>query len=315
MQMQSGGENNVRTRLAETRLICEREIPIQQQRIDSTVISERNIFDSVKSKAQQTIHLQERLGKLKTELREAEDALVKALSVKTRKEAKQMAMRDSISDTKARIEELKEIVENQRAKKDEYANIISKQSEALAAYEEKCNQITEHEEQIEEAISWYNRVLGFRIECGHGVKFIFSNINPDNANEQYSFVIRHENEIYTLLDCNPPLNDTRELIGELNKSNGLFKFVRTMREKFQEFAAPGTSNQIPSLDQDSSMISPSAPVASVSTDHRSESVVKEKEIQPSESNHISRKVGKGQTILSPGSASSVRRSSRLKVKK
>lgn len=42
-----------------------------------------------------------------------------------------------------------------------------------------------------------------------------------------------------MLDCNPPLNDTRELIGELNKSNGLFKFVRTMREKFQEFAAPG----------------------------------------------------------------------------
>ncbi|CAI9753956.1 unnamed protein product [Fraxinus pennsylvanica] len=313
--MQSEGENNVRTRLAETRLTCEREIPIQQQRIVSTVISERNIFDSVKSKAQQTIHLQERLGKLKTELREAEDALVKALAVKTRKEAKQMAIRDSISETKARIEELKAIVENQRAKKDEYANIISQQSEALVAYEEKCNQISEHEEQIEEAISWYNRFLGFRIECGHGVKFIFSNINPKIANEQYSFVIRHENEIYTLLDCNPPLNDTRELICELNKSNGLFKFVRTMREKFQEVAAHGTSNQITSLDQDSSMISPSAPVASVSTDHRGESVVKEKEIQPGESNHISRKVGKGQAILSPGSASSVRRSSRLKVRK
>lgn len=305
----------MRTRLAETRLICEREIPIQQQRIVSTVISERNIFDSVKSKAQQTIHLQERLGKLKTELREAEDALVKALAVKTRKEAKQMAMRDSISETKARIEELKAIVENQRAKKDEYADIISQQSEALAAYEEKCNRISEHEEQIEEAISWYNRVLGFRIECGHGVKFIFSNINPKNENEQYSFVIRHENEIYTLLDCNPPLNDTRELICELNKSNGLFKFVRIMREKFQEVAAYGTSNQITYLDQDSSMISPSAPVASVSTDHRGESVVKEKEIQPDESNHISRKVGKLQAILSPGSASSVRRSSRLKVRK
>ncbi|KAL2492582.1 Kinetochore-Ndc80 complex [Abeliophyllum distichum] len=315
-------------------------IPIQQQRIDSAVISNRNLFDSAKSKAHQTIHLQERLGKLKTELREAEDALVKALAVKTRKEAKQMIMRDSISDTKARIEELKEIVENQRAKKDEYADIISQQSEALAAYEEKCNQNSEHKEQIEEAISWYNKVLGFHIECGHGVKFIFTNINLENPNEQYSFVIRHENEIYTLLDCNPPLNGTRDLISELNKSNGLFKFVRKMREKFQEIAAHGMalylarllsnvleidknlwrkkkepSNHIESLDQDSSMISPSAPVASVSTDHRSESLVKENEIQPGESKRNSRKVGKGQTIQSPGSASSVRRSSRLKVKK
>ncbi|KAL2515287.1 Kinetochore-Ndc80 complex [Forsythia ovata] len=311
--MQTEGENNVRTRMAEIRLVCEREIPIQQQRIDSAVIANRNLFDSAKSKAHQTIHLQERLGKLKTELREAEDALVKALAVKTRKEAKQMTMRDSISDTKARIEELKEIVENQRAKKHEYADIISQQSEALAAYEEKCNQNSEHKEQIEEAISWYNKVLGFRIECGHGVKFIFTNINPENPNEQYSFVIRHENEIYTLLDCNPPLNGTRDLISELNKSNGLFKFVRNMREKFQEIAAHGTSNHVESLDQDSSMISPSAPIASVSTDHRSESLVKEKEIQPGESKRNSRKVGKGQAIQSPGSASSVRRSSRLKV--
>jgi kinetochore protein Spc25 len=36
------------------------------------------------------------------------------------------------------------------------------------------------------------------------------------------------------------LNDTKELIHELNKTNGLFKFVRIMREKFQEAVAQGT---------------------------------------------------------------------------
>ena len=43
----------------------------------------------------------------------------------------------------------------------------------------------------------------------------------------------------TVLDCDPEVNDTKELINELNQSNGLFKFVRTMREKFQEAATCG----------------------------------------------------------------------------
>ena len=43
----------------------------------------------------------------------------------------------------------------------------------------------------------------------------------------------------SVLDCDPHLDDTKELIHELNRTNGLFKFVRTMREKFQEAVAHG----------------------------------------------------------------------------
>lgn len=50
-------------------------------------------------------------------------------SVKTRKEAKQMALADSISATKARAEKLRGVVENQMARKEEYAAIISQQSD------------------------------------------------------------------------------------------------------------------------------------------------------------------------------------------
>lgn len=50
-------------------------------------------------------------------------------SVKTRKEAKQIAVADSISAAKDRVEELRGVVENQRARKDEYAAIISKQTD------------------------------------------------------------------------------------------------------------------------------------------------------------------------------------------
>jgi kinetochore protein Spc25 len=42
-----------------------------------------------------------------------------------------------------------------------------------------------------------------------------------------------------VLACDPQLNDTKQLINELNKTNGLFKFVRKMREKFEESASLG----------------------------------------------------------------------------
>lgn len=45
--------------------------------------------------------------------------------------------------------------------------------------------------------------------------------------------------VISVLDCDPHLDDIKELIHELNKTNGLFKFVRIMRQKFQEAAAQG----------------------------------------------------------------------------
>lgn len=44
---------------------------------------------------------------------------------------------------------------------------------------------------------------------------------------------------FLVLDCDLQLNDIEELINELNKTNGLFKFVRSMRQKFREAAAQG----------------------------------------------------------------------------
>lgn len=42
-----------------------------------------------------------------------------------------------------------------------------------------------------------------------------------------------------VLHCNPEVDDIDELIKELNRTNGLFKFVRVMREKFQEISRKG----------------------------------------------------------------------------
>lgn len=48
--------------------------------------------------------------------------------VKTRKEAERLAKMDSIAAQKARVEQLKRNVEEQRAKRDQYATIVSQQS-------------------------------------------------------------------------------------------------------------------------------------------------------------------------------------------
>ncbi|XVE57182.1 hypothetical protein DITRI_Ditri04bG0071400 [Diplodiscus trichospermus] len=336
--MESETEQSLKTKMESLRTICDRELPIQQQKMDSFTLSFPSSLHSIKALALDTAQNHARLAKLKADLREEEDELVKVLAAKTRKEAKQMATRDSILAVKARAGELKKNVQVQRSRRDEYEAIISQQSLALAETEEEAKCEIKENGEIQEAISWYNRVLGFQIEGGHGVKFKFNDINVKNPKQEYSFTIRHAKSTYSLLDCDPHLNGIKELIIELNRTNGLFKFVRIMREKFQEAAALGLQPQSSSFHQDSSTICVSGPALSVSTDrtessakknehhiphrevnrqfkkvnHGSKSPAKinENQIQDGQFNRHPNKVAKSD-ILSPA----VRRSPRLKAKK
>ncbi|KDP31058.1 hypothetical protein JCGZ_11434 [Jatropha curcas] len=287
-----------------SRLSCERDVSLELQKVDSFTASFAQSLDSIKARVEETLENRGKLQKMKSSLREAEDDFVKVLAVKTRKEAKQLAIRDSISATRARIEELKRSVQVQLARRDDCNAIMSQQSLG------KENQDVEHGGDIQEGISWYNRVLGFRVEGGRGVKFTFNHINMRNPYEEYTFIIRHEDDMYTLLACDPQLDGTKELIHELNRTNGLFKFVRTMRERFQESASLGILPNSTTLYQESAAISASAPGFSVSTDG-SESPAKEN--QNSQVKRQSKKVKLGRMAnMSPGS---VRRSPRFVKRK
>ncbi|KAG8484120.1 hypothetical protein CXB51_022951 [Gossypium anomalum] len=217
-----------KTKMKSLRSICDREVRVHQQNLDSSTALFPTSLHFIKALAQDAAQAHVKLAKLKANLREAEDELVKVLAAKTRKEAKQMATRDSISAIKARVEEFKRTVQVQKARRDEYESIISQES--------------------------------------LGVKFTFNDMNIENPKQEYSLTIRHANDAYSLLDCDPPLNGIGELINELNRTNGLFKFVRIMREKFQEAAALGLQPQSRSFRQGSSAISMSCPALSVSTD-------------------------------------------------
>ncbi|GMJ06672.1 ARGONAUTE 1 [Hibiscus trionum] len=275
--MESETEQSSMTKMESLRTICDREFSIQQQKIDSFTASFPSSLNSIKALALDTAQNHAKRAKLQTKLREAEDELVKVLAAKTCTEARQMATRDSISAIKDRVEELKRTVQFQRSRRDEYGAIISRQSLDLSKIEEGAEHEREENGEIQEAISWYNRVLGFQIEGGHGVKFTFNDINLKNPKQEYSFTIRHANDAYSLLDCNPLLNGIKELINELNRANDLFGFVRIMREKFQEAAALGLQPQSTSSHQDCSPISMSGPTLSVSTDRSEISAKKNKQ--------------------------------------
>ncbi|XP_042949327.1 kinetochore protein SPC25 homolog isoform X2 [Carya illinoinensis] len=283
--METQAEDTVRRKMESLRLIYDGEIPIQQQKMDSLTTSFRKSLELIGATARETFQNHGKIGEVKAKLRLAEDDMVKALAVKTRKEAERMARMDAIAAQKARVEELRRSVQEQRANRDEYAAITSQQFLALAALEDRSNKEVECKAETQVATLWYNRVLGFHVEGGH------------------------------VLDCDPHLNDTKELIHELNRTNGLFKFVRIMREKFQEAVAQEFWPQSTTRHQESSMISMSAPVLSMSTD-RSES--SDHCVQHGEGNRpkkvIHARVMKPD-VLSPGSASSVRWSPRLKVNK
>ncbi|KAG5230191.1 kinetochore protein [Salix suchowensis] len=289
------------------RLVCDRDAQILLQKMESFTASFSSSMDSIKARAEETVQNQGELGRLKSSLTEADAEFVKVLAVKTQKEAKQLVTRGSISSTRARIQDLQNSVQVQRP------GGMSIQQSSLATSKETEHQDIDHKREIQEAMLWYNMVLGFKIEGGRGVKFTFNNINLKNPYEEYSFAIRYENDMYTLLACDPQVNDTKQLIHELNKTNGLFKFVRKLREKFQEAAPHGFLPQPTTLHQETT-ISVSAPGFSISSDiSESSSKTSQTSDEPQRNSKRSRH-GRGgrQAIMSPVS---VRQSPRLKGKR
>ncbi|KAF6166439.1 hypothetical protein GIB67_034990, partial [Kingdonia uniflora] len=167
-----------------------------------------------------------KLGQLKVCLRQLEDDLVRALSVKNRKEAKHMAIIDSIRAAKDNMEELKKIAQDQKVMKYQYAAIIYQQLKVL--------------------------------------------------------------------DCDPYLGDMKEFIQELNQTNGLFKFARIMREKFQATTLKGAISKDISMFPDTSTVSTPAPAASISCDGSDSSEMeKEVQVQLGEIQKLPRKVNHG----------------------
>ncbi|CAN8254903.1 unnamed protein product [Cochlearia groenlandica] len=226
-------------------LVGEKAIDEQRLKIDSFIASPlQRSLGSLLEKAQATSQSQVELANMKADLREAEDELVKVLEVKTRKYAREIGLRDSISAAQSRIQVLRRTLQLQKSKNEEYAKIISQQSHALSGSKDNAGKVTDDKADIYEGMSWYNQALGFHIEAGYGVKFTFTNIDAKRPTREFLFTVHYGNGIYTVLDCNPQVDGIEEMVQELNKTNDLFRFVRLMRDKFLEATFSGRYSHV-----------------------------------------------------------------------
>ncbi|ESQ45779.1 hypothetical protein EUTSA_v10010553mg [Eutrema salsugineum] len=302
-----GGDTAKKTTMASLGLMCDKDMNEQRLKMDSFIASPfQRSMDSVLERAKATAQSQVELANMKARLRDAEDELVKVLAEKTRKEARQVGLRDSISATQSRIEVLRRTLQLQKSKREEHAKLHAANRLSLSVSKDNTGKVTEEKGDIQETISWYNQALGFHVEAGHGVKFTFTNIDAKRHTREFSFTVHYGNDIYTLLDCNPQLDGIEERVQELNKTNDLFGFVRLMRDKFLKatFSELPTNSENPK--QETSIISASAPAiteTSMSTPENKGSKVQ-----------LNRrhKRSSDSPLPSPAPTSSARRSSRLK---
>ncbi|KAF8646878.1 hypothetical protein HU200_065684 [Digitaria exilis] len=202
-----------------------------RQRATATAAAFSAALLSARSIANQTVSNRAQLNELKQQLRKLEADLAQALSVQTTKRSKHKLMGESILNTTATNEKLRSLLMDQRARKEEYVNDISNQLQAIESLEAESD--VKEDKNLEKAIMWYNKFLGFQVVRGEGVKFVFNKIDLQSPNKEYSFCIKLMEERYILVKCVPFVDGSKELLKDLNCSNDLYKFVRTMRERFQ----------------------------------------------------------------------------------
>ncbi|KAL6619807.1 hypothetical protein ACP70R_034946 [Stipagrostis hirtigluma subsp. patula] len=258
----------------------------QRERLSAAVGAD---LSSARSVAQQNSSRREELKGLEDQFRGLQAELHQARSVKLRMESKDKLTRELISTSVAKIEELKKLVSDSRNKIDKLAAVISDQLLDLEALEAKSNKDAAWQEKRVEAFSWFEK-LGIKVIVGKGVKFVFNQIDPQ-CPEEYSFTLDIDNDRYNLLQCDPHIKDIEELVKDLNLGSDFYKFVRIVREKFQDITVNGTISVSPVV----SSVSVSSPVM-MPVDTRREDV---------SSQTRSRNKNKGQSLPAKRSAASL----------
>ncbi|BFI23349.1 kinetochore protein Spc25, animal type [Marchantia polymorpha subsp. ruderalis] len=113
-----------------------------------------------------------------------------------------------------------------------------KVSVAMAEISGKLDHRKNKLDALRKATSWYKELLGIRCEYSNAVKFIFTNIDPNNPEREFSFSIHHDKSAnkFSMVDCSPHIDRSGPLLDSLNTSNELSQFVRSMRWEFVTLA-------------------------------------------------------------------------------
>uniref|UniRef100_A0A452XMC3 Uncharacterized protein n=1 Tax=Aegilops tauschii subsp. strangulata TaxID=200361 RepID=A0A452XMC3_AEGTS len=162
----AAGMDQPRSKMAEDmaaqRAACERQMAAGRDRFASASAAVRAATLSARSGAHQSLSRREDLDGLKKRLRDLGADLGQALSVKLVMESKCEKLRESISASAATSEQLGDLVTNQRNRSERHAAVISDVLEAAEAFEAKNEEDVTLMKDMEKAICWYQKRLGFQ---------------------------------------------------------------------------------------------------------------------------------------------------------
>ncbi|KAL2651159.1 hypothetical protein R1flu_019287 [Riccia fluitans] len=143
--------------------------------------------------------------------------------------------RECVAETKKREAALTEVISQRLEEKRRGEDTVSV---AMAEISGKLDHRKQKLDALRKATSWYKELLGIRCEYSNAVKFIFTNIDPENSEREFSFSIHHDKAAnkFSMVDCDPPIERSGPLLDSLNSSNELSQFVRSMRWEFVSLA-------------------------------------------------------------------------------
>ncbi|TVU22504.1 hypothetical protein EJB05_32206 [Eragrostis curvula] len=321
---------DLRRRMAEQRVQIQRRIDRGRDRASTSASAFSAALLSARSIADQTVSHRAQLNGLKVQLRKHETDLAQALTGKqarshsltsrvfqshpNKQKSKYKLIDESISNTTATNERLRSLVMEQRQRRDECTKIISNQLQAIESPE--ADSAAQGEKNLDEAIMWYDKFLGFQVVGGEGVKFVFNKIDVQSPDKEYLFCIKlAKKNTAVILQCVPFVDGSKELVRDLNCDNDLFKFVRIMRERFQAATITGVLPASSFCPVASSITSSS--LSSLSLDSRSENTANQTQshILSGTKNQEIKKGLPNRSAISPGTVlSSKRHSLRILVR-
>uniref|UniRef100_A0ACD5W3G3 Uncharacterized protein n=1 Tax=Avena sativa TaxID=4498 RepID=A0ACD5W3G3_AVESA len=296
--------------MAAQRAARERRIAAGRDRYASASKTCRAGLQSARSGGRQTLSRQEGLAGLKKQVLDLEAALAQALSHKHTKESKCERTRESISTSAAACEQLRNLVADQRSRRDQHATAVSRVLQAVEALEIKSSEDEQWRKDIDKAVFWYQESLGLQVIAGEGVvKFIFDKVDLQIPDKEFSFSLKVDNDRYTLTQSSQPVEDSEELLKDLNLTNDLDKFVKIIRQRLQAALVNGTPSVTTTVCPDASPLPISSPVIG-SVDSRNKSGADQNHSQ-SKNKKQALPAKRRASALSAASPCSVRRSPRF----
>ncbi|KAJ3219448.1 hypothetical protein HDU67_001279 [Dinochytrium kinnereticum] len=88
---------------------------------------------------------------------------------------------------------------------------------------------------VEPEIAFFESKMAMKIFSlkGEALRFSFTHINSKLWDEEYFFIVDVSQEVYKVLQCQPPIKDLDLLLNNLNRTRDFYLFLKDMRKAFQ----------------------------------------------------------------------------------